>query len=220
MNSFIIKRCVDAAMTLVLFLLMAYQVTGGTLHEWLGIAMTALVIFHNILNRSRLLAFGKGRYTPYRIALTVNDILLLLCFFATALCGISMSSHAVAFLSGFLPSSVARAAHLALSHWSFALMGIHIGLHLPQMTARAGKKVKTALFAVLFICAAAGMYLLIKNGFFGYMFLQTRFAFFDYEKNSAVVIIENMLMLAFFVFAGTAAALIMKRAIKNLHKKG
>ena len=124
MNSVKIKRSIDIVMTLVLFFLMAYQVTGETLHEWLGITMTALVIFHNILNRRRYRAHGKGRYNAYRITLTANDIALLLCFFGTALCGISMSSHAVPFLSGFLPSSFARTAHLALSHWSFALMGI------------------------------------------------------------------------------------------------
>ena len=202
-------------MTLVLFFLMAYQVTGETLHEWLGITMTALVIFHNILNRRRYRALGKGRYNAYRITLTANDIALLLCFFGTALCGISMSSHAVPFLSGFLPSSFARTAHLTLSHWSFALMGIHIGLHLPQILARAGKKIRCLLLAILCICAAAGVYLLIKDNFFGYMFLQIKFAFFDFEKNSALVILENMLKLTSFAFIGTSAAILAKNHKQN-----
>ncbi|MBR6361374.1 MAG: DUF4405 domain-containing protein, partial [Clostridia bacterium] len=184
MNSVKFKRCIDIVMTLVLFFLMAYQVTGEALHEWLGISLTALVIFHNILNRRRYRALGKGRYNLTRIILTAVDISLLLCFFCTALCGISMSSHAVPFLSGFLPPAFARNAHLALSHWSFALMGIHIGLHLPQIASGAGKKVRAVLFTLLCVCAAAGIYLLIKDNFFGYMFLQIKFAFFDYEKNS------------------------------------
>ena len=37
-----IKRLVDAAMTVLLLLLMAYQVTGEALHEWIGIGMTGL----------------------------------------------------------------------------------------------------------------------------------------------------------------------------------
>ena len=45
-----IKRLVDAAMTVLLLLLMAYQVTGEALHEWIGIGMTGLVILHQILN--------------------------------------------------------------------------------------------------------------------------------------------------------------------------
>ena len=47
----IIKRIVDAAMTVLLLLLMACQVTGEALHEWIGVGMTALVILHQILNR-------------------------------------------------------------------------------------------------------------------------------------------------------------------------
>ena len=46
-----IRRIVDTAMTVLLLCLMAYQVTGEVLHEWIGIGMTALVIFHQILNR-------------------------------------------------------------------------------------------------------------------------------------------------------------------------
>lgn len=46
----IIKRIVDLLLTLLLLLLMAYQVTGEALHEWLGIAMTAVLIVHHVLN--------------------------------------------------------------------------------------------------------------------------------------------------------------------------
>ncbi len=45
------KRIVDAAMTVLLLCLMAYQITGETLHEWIGMGMTGLVIIHQILNR-------------------------------------------------------------------------------------------------------------------------------------------------------------------------
>ena len=47
----IIKRIVDAAMTVLLLCLMAYQITGEALHEWIGMGMTGLVIIHQILNR-------------------------------------------------------------------------------------------------------------------------------------------------------------------------
>ncbi|MBR4232896.1 MAG: hypothetical protein IKR95_06780 [Oscillospiraceae bacterium] len=45
----LIRRIVDAAMTVLLLFLMAYQVTGEALHEWIGMGMTALVIVHQIL---------------------------------------------------------------------------------------------------------------------------------------------------------------------------
>ena len=46
-----IRRIVDAAMTVLLLCLMSCQVTGEALHEWIGMGMTALVIFHRLLNR-------------------------------------------------------------------------------------------------------------------------------------------------------------------------
>ena len=47
----ILKRIVDAAMTVLLLFLMAYQVTGEMAHEWIGMGMMVLVIVHQILNR-------------------------------------------------------------------------------------------------------------------------------------------------------------------------
>ena len=57
----IIKRIVDTAMTVLLLLLMAYQVTGEMAHEWIGMGMTVLVIVHQILNRKWYSALFKGK---------------------------------------------------------------------------------------------------------------------------------------------------------------
>ena len=46
------KRSVDLAMTLLLLLLMARQITGETAHEWLGAGMFALWVAHHALNAS------------------------------------------------------------------------------------------------------------------------------------------------------------------------
>lgn len=63
----LLKKLVDACMTVLLLLLMAYPVTGETLHEWFGVGMTVLLIVHHILNRKWYGALFKGRYNPYRI---------------------------------------------------------------------------------------------------------------------------------------------------------
>ena len=73
-----IKRLVDAAMTVLLLLLMAYQVTGEALHVWIGIGMTALVVVHQILNRKWYASLFKGKYNGYRILSTAINTLLLL----------------------------------------------------------------------------------------------------------------------------------------------
>ena len=40
-------------------------------------------------------------------------------------------------------------------------------------------------------------------------------AFFDFEKNSALVILENMLKLTSFAFIGTSAAILTKNHKQN-----
>lgn len=204
-----IKRCIDILLAVVLLAFMSYQATGEKIHEWTGIALTVIVISHLIMNRKFFSSVGKGKYSAYRSVLTLTDILLLLCFFITAICGMSMSGYAVPFLNGIIPVSFARTAHLAFSHWTFAIMGLHIGYHLSAPITKTDKKKKAVILSVLGTASAFGIYLLVRNGVFGYMFFIKRFAFFDYEKAAVLVILENMLMLLPFILAGIVLAVIL-----------
>ncbi len=87
------KKIVDIIMTVLLLFLMAYQVTGEALHEWIGIAMTILVILHQVLNCRWYKGLFHGRYNTYRIVTTVNNILLLCSFALTAFCGTQISNQ-------------------------------------------------------------------------------------------------------------------------------
>ena len=208
------KRIIDVCMTLLMLFLMAYQVTGETLHEWIGIGMTVLVIVHQILNRKWYGALFKGRYRSYRTLTTAVNILLLLSFALTAFCGMSMSGHAVPFLYGMAPVSFARRMHLSMSHWSFVLMGLHLGLHIPAMTAKMkleGRK-KTLVSAVFCCVAGTGLWFFLRNGMTDYLLFRVPFAFLDYEKAGALVILENLIMLLFWVFTGTQCSLLCMRS--------
>lgn len=211
------RRIIDVCMTVCLLCLMAYQVTGEVLHEWIGMGMTVLVIAHQILNRKWYSAVFKGKYNPYRIMTTAVNILLLLSFAMTALSGMSMSAHAVPFLYGMAPVSLARKMHLAMSHWSFVLMGLHLGLHIPVMTAKMKIEGKTrTAVAALFCCIAGiGLFLFLRNGWFDYMFFRAAFAFLDYEKAGVLVFLENLLMLVFWAFIGDQAVTFCRRTTRR-----
>ncbi len=73
-KNMITKRIVDAAMTVLLLLLMAYQVTGEMAHEWIGMGMTVLVIIHQILNRKWYGALFKGKYNPYVVDFDTDEL--------------------------------------------------------------------------------------------------------------------------------------------------
>ena len=236
-NNNMVRRIVDVCMTALLLCLMAYQVTGEVLHEWIGIGMAVLVIVHQILNRKWYSAVFKGKYNPYRILTTAVNILLLLSFALTALSRMSMSSHAVPFMYGMAPVSFARKMHLAMSHWSFVLMGVHLGLHIPVLAAQirsagktgsgtgigagtgagagsiSGTRTGTAVTAFFCVLAGIGLFLFLRNGWADYMFFQAAFAFLDYEKAGALVFLENLLMLMSWVFVGDQAAAICRKTL-------
>ncbi|MBR3361288.1 MAG: DUF4405 domain-containing protein [Lachnospiraceae bacterium] len=212
-NKMTIKRIVDACMTVLLLCLMAYQVTGEVAHEWIGIGMTVLVIVHQILNRKWYGAVFKGKYNAYRILTTVVNVLLLIMFALTAFCGMSMSGHAVPFLYGMAKLTFVRSTHLAMSHWAFIFMGLHLGLHIPVMAAKLklSAKGKTIVFVVMCCLAALGLFFFLRNRIPDYLFYRVPFAFFDYEKAGVLVFLENILMLLFWAFIGTQAALLCRK---------
>lgn len=221
-QNMMIKRIVDVCMTVLLLCLMAYQVTGEVLHEWIGMGMTALVIIHQILNRKWYGAIFKGKYNPYRIVTTVVNIALLLSFALTAFCGMSMSGHAVPFLYGMTKVSFARRMHLSMSHWAFVLMGLHLGMHIPVMFARLRltDKLKTVISAALCIVAGIGLFLFIRNGMSDYLFFCVPFAYLDYEKAGILVFLENILMLTFGAYIGTQIAVLCRNSqMKTEDKK-
>ena len=209
----VIKRIIDIAMTVLLLCLMAYQVTGEMAHEWIGMGMTVLIIIHQILNRKWYGALFKGKYRPYRILSTTLNILLLLSFLLTAFCGMSMSGYAVPFLYGMAPVSFVRRTHLSMSHWSFVLMGMHLGMHIPMMTAGLKWKGRTkTILAGLFTCIGGiGLYLFLRNGMPDYLFFRVPFAFLDYEKAGWLVFLENLLMLSFWAYIGMQAAQLLRK---------
>ena len=199
-----IKKAVDVVLTVLLFCLMSYQVVGEVLHEWIGIGMTVVLIVHHILNLKWYGALFKGKYNAYRIATTVINTLLLASIALTAFCGMSMSNYAVPFLYGMAGIVFARTAHLALSFWSFILMGLHLGLHLPAMTAKVkpGKAAKVICSSLFTVIAGIGLWLFIRNGIPDYLSFRTHFAFFDYDKAPVLVFLENLAIEFFFVFVG------------------
>ena len=174
---------------------------------------SVLIIIHQILNRKWYGALFKGKYRPYRILSTTLNILLLLSFLLTAFCGMSMSGYAVPFLYGMAPVSFVRRTHLSMSHWSFVLMGMHLGMHIPMMTAGLKWKGRTkTILAGLFTCIGGiGLYLFLRNGMPDYLFFRVPFAFLDYEKAGWLVFLENLLMLSFWAYIGMQAAQILQK---------
>ena len=109
---------------------------------------------------------------------------------------------------GLAPVSFVRRMHLSMSHWAFVLMGLHLGVHIPAMTAglKWSDRTRNMLTGLSTLAAGLGLYLFIRNGMPDYLFFRVPFAFLDYDKAGWLVIVENLLMLSTWVLIETRAA--------------
>ena len=212
----IVKRVIDIALTVTLLLLMAFQVTEQLAHEWLGVTMLALTVVHQILNRRFYTTIFKGKYNALRVFQLIVNTLLLLSFVCTALSGMMMSRFATPFLNGILPSSIVRQGHLAMSHWSFVLMGLHLGLHFGIMVSKLqNKTARIVLGIVMTGISVYGFYLFFKSDILNYMLFKNPFAFLDYEKAWWLVLLENLAMLLAWGFAAYLLSIFLRSVTKK-----
>lgn len=195
------KRTVDILMVVLLPLLMAYSLIGETFHEAAGTAMLVLFIMHLISHRKWWKAIPKGKYTSYRTFITVLDLALLALLILQPLSGIAMSHHLYTFIHLEGVSAAARAIHLALAYWSLVLMSLHLGLHLDLFLKKEKMRSRPGTIAAGLI-SAYGIYAFIKRGLPGYMFLKTRFAFFDFGEPIIFFMIDYLAIMALFAAAG------------------
>ena len=210
------KAAVDVLLAAGLILLMSYRVVGDEGHEWTGIAMAVLMLLHQALNRRWYAALFRGRYSPLRCVQTAVDLALLLCFAATVLCGVNMSVYAVPALSEFMKASTGRVLHLALSHWSFVLMGLHLGLHMPAMLRKVKKKgVRRAFFALSIPAAGAGAYFFLRGGYPECLAFRRHFVFIDYDGPAVAVLAQALLIVFFLAFLGMQLQRLLARGTKK-----
>ncbi|MBR3195597.1 MAG: hypothetical protein IKF50_02735, partial [Clostridia bacterium] len=97
------------------------------------------------------------------------------------------------------------------------LMGVHLGLHVPAMTAgmfRNGKA-KWIAAAAAALVAGIGFWCFFRNRIPDYLFFRTPFAFFDYEKAAVVVFLENLTILNAFAFLGACCPVIIRALGKH-----
>ena len=134
-----VKIIVDVIMTVILMLLMAFELIGRTAHEWLGVGMFVMFVSHHILNRKWTSHLLKGKYTPIRIFQTLLAVLVLVCILCSMVSGIVLSRYVFSFLPIEGGRSWARTLHMIGAYWGFVFMSLHLGIHWNMMMGMAGK---------------------------------------------------------------------------------
>lgn len=207
-KKFVVKIAIDILMTVLLLFLMAVQVTGYSIHEWIGAAMFFLWVVHHILNRNWYVHLFKGKYSPIRIIQTAVDIILFAAMLGMMISGMILSRVVFDFLP--LPGSIAKAhsLHVISAFWGFVLMALHLGLHWNMVFGVVQKRIgpvsskskQIILRIVLGMIVIYGLYAFLKNGFLSYMFMKSSFVYYDYERPVLFFFTEYIATMGLFVF--------------------
>lgn len=205
----ILKIVVDIGMTVMLLLLMTYELIGAAAHEWLGIGMFVLFIVHHILNRKWSQCVFKGDYTLFRIWQIILVIGILLTMAGSMYSGVILSEYALSFLPIKGGRAFARGIHMISSYWGFVLMSLHMGLHWSMMLGMAKRFVKelpTAgkwlLCGIAAFVVGYGVYAFKQREIGRYMLLINHFGMFDFEEPLIFFLADYIAIMALFVWVG------------------
>ena len=183
----IVRIGIDIGMTVLLLLLMAYELIGSGPHEWIGLAMFVLFVCHHLLNRGWYKNLFRGSYTPMRLLQTILAGLVLLTMLGSMISSVLISREVFAFLPISGGRSLGRTLHLLCAYWGFVLLSLHLGIHWRSMMAMAGWLCKPSptrrrvLQVAGALAALYGLYAFFHRSIPTYLFLQSQFVFFDFE---------------------------------------
>ena len=205
----VLKIAVDIGMTVMMLLLMTYELIGAAAHEWLGIGMFLLFVIHHVLNRRWSRNVLKGKYTPLRIWQTTLVVGVLLTMAGSMFSGNILSEHALSFLPIKGGRVFARSLHMISAYWGFVLMSLHIGFHWSMMLGMAGKIVRKSstirkwlLRVTGAVIAGYGIFAFAKRDIWSYMTLKNHFVFFDFEEPIIFFLVDYIAVMGLFVWVG------------------
>ena len=210
-----IRMATDIAMTMLLPALMAYSLAGETVHEWLGIVMFLLFTIHHALNWHWYKNLVRRPYLPIRILSAGINLLLVIIMVTLPVSGIMMAKHTFHFIHFRSGVASARLIHLLASYWGFVLMCLHLGLHwniVLGMVRRVMHITEGLLWRTWLLRIAAalvavyGAYAFLVRGFTEYMFLRTRFVFYDFWEPLPSFFMDYLAVMALFVCVGHCMA--------------
>ena len=205
------KIVIDVLLTAGLLLLMAYELIGQAVHEWIGVGMFLLCIMHHLLNWPWVSHVMNGKYTAYRMLQTAIAALVFLSMVGLMISGVSLSGHVFKFLSISDSLSFARTLHLLCAFWGFVLMSVHIGLHLSMLSgvmrkvlhlAKPSASQTSLLRTTALLIAAYGSYAFYQRQIGSYLFLQNEFVFFDFNEPLAAFFADYLAIMGLFAGIG------------------
>jgi Domain of unknown function (DUF4405) len=126
-GNMLIRMVIDLTMTILMLVAMAYQITGNTIHELVGVVLLILFVVHNIINRRWYKTIFKGKYNVRRFLSIAVNLLFLVSMAVIIISSVPISSD----IFPYIPvenDMILRQIHVQTSYWGFIFMSVHIGM--------------------------------------------------------------------------------------------
>ena len=151
---------------------MCFQFLPKVLHEVLGVAMFAGIIFHVAINRRRFVSLTK-KFTAKKFLSVALNVALTICAAIIFVTGVCMSNYLfVDVITDDLQRNMTlHQLHVSAPYVMMILIGVHVGLHWSELRQRflnffglteifqRRQKFFTATAVILSIVGICGLYL-------------------------------------------------------------
>jgi hypothetical protein len=204
----VVRLVIDLAFTVLLLCALMYRVTGDTAHEWIGVAVCAVCIAHNVLNWKWYKNIFKGAYNLRQGIMTAVNLLLAFTFVTLIITGMLHSRTVLAFLH--LPGDMLiRQIHTTAAYWCLPLIGAHLGLNwriilnaFRKMLGIKGKNRvrKIAVQLVALVIAAFGVWSSFDRDMFSKLFCGFSFDYWPEERPAILFFAVNLSIMGLYVF--------------------
>lgn len=122
------KLALDFAMTALVVLEFAFDLTGSIIHEVIGLVLLLLFVLHSLLNLKWFAGILKGRYGLRRSFVCVINLLVLAVSLLLLGSGL-LNASLLEILLHFKWSFSTREVHSLAGYWFLLAMAVHVGLH-------------------------------------------------------------------------------------------
>ena len=203
---------------------MGYKFWGEAPHEWVGVGIFLLFIFHHILNRYWHKSLFKGKYSAMRILILYIDFFVTIAMFAQIYSGIVMSRYVFHFLPFSNGMALARRLHILGSYWGFLLISLHLGIHWDSILGviynivkiKCSSKVcRIVAFIMGLLISCYGICVFISRDFLTYLFLKSEFVLLDYSEPKILFYIDYLAFMGFCIFIAHYSTKIIRKLKKQ-----
>lgn len=223
-----IRLAFDLLMAALMLSALAFRITGGVAHEWIGFAAAPLFALHSAVNYRWYALLFFGRYGTRRFVNAALNVALLVCALAMFATGFMLSQHVLAFLE-LSGNMELRQIHATSAYWLLILAAAHLGMHWNMILGFAGlnknaaglsRSSDAALWILGFTAAACGVWAFVERDMFSKLFLGYSFDFWDPDSPAVLFFLANAAIMALCVFVVHCAMRIAVRIKRRKFYRG